>query len=256
MNRTGLIVALSLSLAFTLLMMVFPDLDLRIARYFYSAETRNFPIGGGPEVRIAREVAMIIAWAFCLPAIVAFLVKLARPDRPLLIRGRTVAFFLITMTLTAGIVTNLAFKTHWGRPRPVDVAEFNGKHQFVPWWQPGGSCPRNCSFFSGEAATAFWTYAPAALAPPQWRALAYTGATLFGLATGLLRITFGGHFFSDVIVAGLVTFLIIWLVHGLIYRWPATRTTDARVDAVLTRWAWPGYAWLRGLFGKKPEAKR
>jgi membrane-associated PAP2 superfamily phosphatase len=256
MNRTGLLVALSLSLAFVLLMAVFPDLDLWFARYFYHPETRNFPIGGGPVVRILREAAMIIAWAFCLPAIVAFIVKLARPDRPLLISGRTVAFFLITMTLTAGIVTNLGFKTHWGRPRPVDVVEFNGKHPFMPWWQPGGACPKNCSFFSGEAATAFWTYAPAALAPPQWRPLAYAGATIFGLATGLLRMTFGGHFFSDVVVAGFATFLIIWLVHGLIYRWPATRTSDARVDSLLTRWAWPFYAWRRGLFGKKPEAKR
>jgi hypothetical protein len=66
---------------------------------------------------------------------------------------------------------------------------------FRPWWDPRGACPMNCSFFSGEAATAFWTYAPAALTPPQWRPLAYVGATLFGLATGGLRIAYGGHFF-------------------------------------------------------------
>ena len=40
---------------------------------------------------------------------------------------------------------------------------------------------RNCSFFSGEGATAFWTYAPAALTPPAWRPLAYAAATLFGV---------------------------------------------------------------------------
>ena len=46
--------------------------------------------------------------------------------------------------------------------------------------------------------------------------------------TSVLRMAFGGHFFTDVAAAGLVTFLVIWLVHGYIYRWPSTRMTDAR----------------------------
>ncbi len=167
-------------------------------------------------------------------------------------RGRTVAYLVITMMLTAGIVTNLTFKSLWGRPRPAAVVEFNGQWQFKHWWQPGGECPKNCSFFSGEAATAFWTYAPASLAPPPWRPLAYAGATVFGLATGGLRVAFGGHFVSDVLVAGLVTFLLIWLVHGLLYRWPSTRTTDERIEAWLTGLPGRDTRWLRKLLGRKP----
>ena len=111
----------------------------------------------------------------------------------------------------------------------------------MPWWDPRGSCGRNCSFFSGEGATAFWTYAPAALAPPQWRPLAYAAATLFGITTSVLRMAFGGHFFTDVAIAGLVTFLVIWFAYACIYRWPSTRLSDERIDAALTRLAWPGY---------------
>lgn len=252
MNRAGLLIALSLTLAFVVLYLIVPELDLRIGGAFYDTLTRSFPLSSHFVARVARETAMIIAWAICTPALVALVVKLVRPDKPMLIRGRTVAYFVITMALTAGIVTNLTFKTYWGRPRPVSVVEFNGQWQFKHWWQYGGECPRNCSFFSGEAATAFWTYAPASLTPPAWRPLAYAGATLFGLATGGLRVAFGGHFVSDVLVAGLVTFLLIWLVHGLLYRWPATRTTDERVEAWLTWVAWPGYAWRRKLLGQKP----
>jgi membrane-associated phospholipid phosphatase len=79
------------------------------------------------------------------------------------------------------------------------------------------------------------------LTPPVWRPLAYAGATLFGVLTSLLRMAFGGHFFTDVAAAGLVTFLVVWLVHGYIYRWPSTRLTDESVDAALTRLAWPLY---------------
>jgi len=121
------------------------------------------------------------------------------------------------------------------------VTQFAGDQQFVPWWDPRGGCARNCSFFSGEGATAFWTLAPAALAPPAWRPLAYAGAVVFGAVTSGLRMAFGGHFFTDVSIAGLVTFLVIWLVHGYIYRWPSTPKSDAEIDAALTRFAWPGY---------------
>lgn len=252
MNRTGLYIALGLSLAFVVLFTIYPELDLRIGGYFFDAATQTFPLKSHLAALIARETAMIIAWALCTPAIVALVVKLIRPDKPMLLSGRSVAFLLITMVLTAGIVTNFTFKTFWGRPRPVSTVEFSGQWQYKHWWQAGGECPRNCSFFSGEAATAFWTYAPAALAPPQWRPLAYVGATVLGLATGGLRMAFGGHYTSDVLVAGLVTFLLIWLVYAMIYRWPATRTTDERVEAALTRFAWPGYSWFRSLFGPKP----
>ncbi len=59
-------------------------------------------------------------------------------------------FLLVTLTLSAGILTNLTFKSYWGRPRPVLVTEFNGPYPFVAWWDPRGACARNCSFFSGE----------------------------------------------------------------------------------------------------------
>ena len=177
---------------------------------------------------IARDAAMWIAWGLALPSIVALVMKLVRPDKPLLVSGRTIIFLLVTLVLSAGVLTNLTFKSYWGRPRPVVVTQFNGEMNFVPWWDPRGTCGRNCSFFSGEGATAFWTYAPAALTPPAWRPLAYTAATVFGVVTSGLRMAFGGHFFTDVAAAGLVTFIVIWLAYGYIYRWPSTRMSDAR----------------------------
>jgi lipid A 4'-phosphatase len=256
MNRTGLFIALALTLAVGLLFGIYPELDLKIAALFYDATTKSFPLKLDTLAEFARDGAMWIAWGLALPAIVALVVKLVRPDRPLMISGRAIIFLLVTMTLSAGVLTNLTFKSYWGRPRPVVVRQFNGPDQFVPWWDPRGSCARNCSFFSGEGATAFWTYAPAALTPPAWRALAYTAATLFGVATSLLRMAFGGHFFTDVAAAGLVTFLVVWLAHGYIYRWPSTRLSDEGIDAALTRLAWPGYRWRRRLAGRGAAPER
>src|SRR3982075_4196440 len=247
MNRTGLLIALALALVIGLLFGIYPELDLKLAALFFDPATKRFPLKLDTLAVIARDGAMWIAWGMALPAIVAPLLKLVRPDRPPLISGRAVIFLLLTLLLSAGVLTNFTFKSYWGRPRPVVVTQFNGPEQFVPWWDPRGSCDRNCSFFSGEGATAFWSYAPAALAPPAWRPLAYAAATLFGVTTSVLRMAFGGHFFTDVAAAALVTFLVVWLAHGYIYRWRQTRLSDEGIDAALTRFAWPGYLWRRRL---------
>lgn len=241
MNRTGLFVALSLFGVIALMFGIYPELDLKLAALFFDPRTGTFPLKLNPIAGLARDAAMWIAWAFALPSIGALVIKLTWPDRPLLISGRAIVFLLATLALSAGVLTNFTFKNYWGRPRPVVVSEFGGEMKFMPWWDPRGACGRNCSFFSGEGATAFWTLAPAALAPPTWRPLAYAAATVFGAATSLLRMAFGGHFFTDVAIAGLVTFLVIWLMHGLIYRWRRTILSDETVDAALTRAAWPAY---------------
>ena len=229
MNRTGLFIALALALVIGLLFGIYPELDLKLAALFYDPATKSFPLKLNTLAAIARDGAMWIAWALALPAIVALVVKLVRPDRPLLMSGRAIVFLLVTLA---------AFRR---RSHQSHLQELLGPaaagggdavqrrpEQFVPWWDPRGGCGRNCSFFSGEGATAFWTYAPAALTPPAWRPLAYAAATLFGVITSVLRMAFGGHFFTDVAAAGLVTFLVIWLAYGYIYRWPSTRLTDAR----------------------------
>jgi lipid A 4'-phosphatase len=254
MNRTGLLIALALALVVGFLFGIYPELDLKLAALFYDFAARTFPLKADTLAGIARDGAMWIAWGLALPAIVAPLVKLVRPERPLLIPGRAIIFLLVTLILSAGVLTNLTFKSYWGRPRPVAVTQFNGPEQFVPWWDPRGSCDRNCSFFSGEGATAFWTYAPAALTPPAWRPLAYVAATLFGVITSVLRMAFGGHFFTDVAAAGLVTFLVVWLAHGYLYRWRRTRLSDERIDAALTRLAWSSYRLLQRWRGREGRA--
>jgi lipid A 4'-phosphatase len=169
------------------------------------------------------------------PAIIALIVKLILPRRAMLVAARGAVLMVVTLALGPGLLSNVLLKDEWGRPRPIDVTEFGGTARFVAWWNPGGDCPKNCSFVAGEPSGAFWTLAPAALAPPQWRALAYAAALGFGAVVGLMRIAGGGHFFTDVVFAGVFTFLLIWLMHGLLYRWPATRTTDAAIERALER---------------------
>lgn len=230
MNRTGLYIALALAGFFGLLFAIFPQLDLILARMFFDAPSGKFPMSSLAWAEFLRRAAMWIAWGFTLPAFAALILKLIFPDRPLLISGRAMVFIILTMVMSAGVFSNFLFKSHWSRPRPVATAELGGTLPFKAWWDPTGACPRNCSFYSGEASTAFWTYAPAALAPAALRPIAYAGATVFGLATGFWRMTFGGHYATDVIFAGIATFLIVWLCYAAFYRWWPKRFSDEAID--------------------------
>jgi hypothetical protein len=230
MNRTGLFVALALALVAGLLFAIFPQLDVTLAHLFYNTRSQTFALSPLGPAQYVRRATMLVAWAFAAPAIVALIAKLIRPDKPLFVPGRATIFLLSTILLIAIVLPDVIFKHHWGRPRPIATIEFNGSQAFRPWWDPRGADWHNTSFFSGEAATAFWTYAPAALAPSPIRPLAFVAATIFGLTTGILRMAFGAHYASDVIAAGVAAFLVTWFAHGFIYRWRISRVTDNEID--------------------------
>ncbi len=253
MNRTGLIIALSLAAIVGVIFGFFPQLDLMISAPFNAMVENNvnFYTRTCPPLMLARDIGLWVGTAIIVPVLAALLLKLVLPRRRLLLSGRAIVFLISTLALGPGLLVNVGFKDHWGRPRPIDVTQFGGDQHFVAWWDPRGDCPGNCSFVSGDVAGAVWTIAPAALVPPQWRALAYGAALALGAGMAALRVMAGGHFFSDVVFAGVFTFLIVWIVHGLIYRWPSTRLTDEGVERGIERIALPGHNFLVGFLRKR-----
>ncbi len=232
MNRTGLIIALAIAAVAGLVFGLYPQLDLAISAPLNAMmlNGNNFGARIDPSILLARSAGLWVPALLVAPAVVALVLKLILPKRKMLVPGRAVIFLIATLALAPGLFTNVLLKDHWGRPRPIDVTQFGGALQFVPWWDPRGACPTNCSFVSGDVAATFWTVAPVALAPPHWRALAYGAALALGAGMAVIRMMAGAHFASDVIFAGVFTFLIIWIVHGLIYRWPRTRLSDEAIE--------------------------
>jgi lipid A 4'-phosphatase len=255
MNRTGLLVAVAVAVVVGGVFAVWPQLDLDIGGLFYNPATHAFTAWYSDRAEYARDAASLLITLLVAPAFFAIVGKFLVPRRPMLIAGRAALFLIVTLALGPGVLTNGILKQHSARMRPFDVAALGGKERFTPWWDFRGPCPENCSFVAGEASGAFWTLAPAALAPPQWRPLAYGAAIAFGTAVGVLRMAGGAHFFTDVVFAGVFMFLVIWVIHGLIYRWRSTRLTDAIVERPLERAGQAVHeacaAMLRGLSGRQ-----
>jgi membrane-associated PAP2 superfamily phosphatase len=239
MNRTGLAITLVVAVAVGVLFAIYPQFDLGLAGLFFNPAEHLFVVSGNQGAQSIwqslRHLAEGLITVLVAPAVLAICGKLILTRRRMLIGGRAALFLAVTLALGPGLIANVLLKDHWGRPRPIDVTEFGGADPFVPWWNPRGPCPTNCSFIAGEPSGAFWTLAPAALAPPQWRVLAYGGALAFGAGVGVLRMAAGGHFFTDVVFAGVFMYLLVWAMHGLIFRWRATRIADDAVERPLAR---------------------
>jgi lipid A 4'-phosphatase len=194
---------------------IWPELDLAGARYFY--HDGGF-FGRNSFERFGRDLFRVTPFVVLAAYAALWLAKRLGVTLRWAPSGRAMIFLIATMIIGPGLIVNLGLKDHWHRPRPVQTQDFNGPSPFMPWYDDDGDCKKNCSFVSGEAATGFWMAAPASVLPPPWRAPATVAAFAFGFGASLLRLAFGGHYLSDVLLGGLVTLIVIEIVRRVI--WP------------------------------------
>ncbi len=184
-----------------------PDLDVTVASWFYR-EPAQF-VGKTALGNAGRTIFATLPFLVLAAFVIAWGARRLGMVWRFAPSGREVAFLVATMALGPGLLVNLTLKDHTHRPRPVHIQPFGGKIEFRSFYKADGACPKNCSFPSGETAASVWLVAPALLAPPPLRFAAVSAALLFGAATGLLRMAFGGHFLSDVVFAALIMLLLI-----------------------------------------------
>ena len=235
MTRFWLISAIGIGLLFGIVFALYPETDLAIAELFFDARKARFPLATSQDWNLVRNIASWAPVIFLLPAVFALLRKLAYPRLPIAMAPSVILFLLGSFLLGPGLVVNALLKENWGRPRPNSVEQFAGAAHFEPWWRPSSECVRNCSFASGETAVAFWTVAPASLAPPQIRPVALGAAVLFGTSVGTLRVMFGRHFVTDVVFAGVITVILVILLYRFMLA--PLRRSDARLERSLERFA-------------------
>jgi lipid A 4'-phosphatase len=194
-----------------------PEIDLLVARAFHATEAGfvGRRLGWVEALRQAFVVIYFGTIALC----VAGLALTWRAQRDWLRLGsRQWLFLAVCLAAGPGLVANLVFKNQWGRARPSQIVEFGGTKAFTPPLLIADQCRRNCSFVSGEAASTFVTFYAGAALVPQWSIAFIAAGTLGGLATGLVRMSQGAHFFSDVIFAGVFMALTVLLIRRLTLR--------------------------------------
>ena len=192
---------------------IWPDIDVAIARHVL------LPLSSPlrPSALVLREILRFTPWVLCAALTIYLLLRVVRGRTPPRRAARQLIFFLGLAAVGPGLLVNAGLKEHSHRPRPVQTIEVaGGGLPFRPYYRFDGGCARNCSFSSGEAASSFWTVAPALLAPPPLRTAAVATALAFGVGASTMRMIVGAHFLSDVAFSALLILLLTLAVRRII----------------------------------------
>jgi membrane-associated phospholipid phosphatase len=227
-----LVQAAILLLLLSLFFVIFPGIDVWFSGLFYDGH--GFPMGKLAAFVALRALGNDITWLVSVGLIVVLALKLAFPEQRSLVPPRDTLFVAGTLIVGPGIIVNLIFKNHWGRPRPTGVDLFSGDNPFVAAWHVSDACATNCSFVSGEASSAIWLITLAVLVPLAWRRPALRVLVALAVLLSLNRIAMGGHFLSDVLLAWAMTLLVIAVAYRYLYVAPPAALTDDRLELGLT----------------------
>jgi lipid A 4'-phosphatase len=210
-----------------------PSIDLHVARYFTRQDVKDVLAQGHFFLEAVRWLNLQFTVVLLSLTAAAIGFKILRPRMKMIVPARISLFVILVFALGPGLLVNGLLKELWGRPRPRMVTEFGGPHDFMAWWDPTGACLKNCSFVSGEASSAFAALALAVLVPAPLRYAAIAAALAYGASVSFIRMAVGAHFLSDVLFAGVFTALIVWVLHGLFWRWKRTAVPDSVADQMV-----------------------
>ncbi len=208
---------------------LFPSADIGFSRLFYTTSAcapgsvaghcGMFALGEIPFFNFIRMILYYLPVVAAIALVASLIVpaldrKLDWPEASR--KNRLIA--LSAWILDAGLLVNMLLKAHSGRPRPADTSIFSGPWPFTPAGSFSGACTSNCSFISGEAASAGWLFCLLALMPPQARRWVFWPVLSISIVTALLRVFFGRHFLSDAVLAWLSAIVVFELL-AAIFGW-------------------------------------
>jgi len=222
------IVALAATLMLTLYFLLFPGVDLAVSAAFHEAGA-GFPLSQDPVLKALRKSSTWVM-GLALLGVIGVLVRQALRGRPFTSREARKGWFLLAgLAIGPGLLVNGILKSLWGRPRPVHLEAFGGDAPYVPVWAISDFCDANCSFVSGEAASAAWTVAALVLLPAGVRRWLLWPVLAYAAALSMNRLVFGGHFMSDILLSWALVALIMAVLWRLMVESPGAAKCRLRV---------------------------
>jgi membrane-associated PAP2 superfamily phosphatase len=201
------------------LYLVWPELDLQVARWFYTPGV-GFDAAQWPWVHLWH---ISVPWAGRGMLLLCVLLLAFGRGWMTPATRRQAQALLVGLIVGLWLVLHVGFKDNWGRARPSQISALGGTETYTSPLVPSSGCDTNCSFMSGHAGTGFVLIAVGALATKRtrrrWIAIGWTT----GLVLGFVRMAQGGHFLGDVLFGGLLLWACAWATRWCYVQWRARR---------------------------------
>ena len=165
---------------------------------------------------VAHNVLDVVGGAILIGGGLGLVAMLFRVGGLLQLWARAAAFLLVAQLAVVYALGSGVLKPLIARVRPQDSIEQMQAGHFEPWFWFARGCTSNCSMPSGEATLAFGMFALAlALSGGRLRPALVLGSVV-GCLWGLVRVSAGKHYPSDVAVAAIVAMGGSWLLYRLL----------------------------------------
>ncbi len=211
-----LLVITMLALFFFRLM---PELDLFVSRIAFTVQPcpenatisvcGTFPLQFNGVLSTMREISLLVPNIVGVGASIYLIYQILFNPNTSADSIRKISLVIWSVLLATIVLVNVILKELWGRPRPYQVDGLGGENPFVLPGTISNYCESNCSFVSGEASSAAWLFTLLVFLPGRWRIVGAAFLTVYVVFFSGLRIAFGRHFLSDVVVSVLFTFCVI-----------------------------------------------
>jgi lipid A 4'-phosphatase len=189
----------------------FPQIDLSASAFFYVG-VRKF-LGMNSDIVLSlRSLLLALNVAIYVTALAGLAISLYVKGPWFGLVPSKWLFLVLCLAIGPGLMSNVVLKDNWGRARPSQIVEFGGKKKYTPPVTIANQCPRNCSFVAGEASTVYATFFAAAFMFPLLAGGMIASGIVAGFVAGLIRMSQGAHFLSDVIFAGVAMAIIVALI--------------------------------------------
>lgn len=209
-----LIAVILAAVVITAIFWIDPAIDLHVSAFFFKHGA--FVYHNFYWFNFIRHLLNTLVWLTCAVCAVGFLLSLIFKGRLTFFKARICLYILLCFALAPGLIVNTLLKNNWGQPRPLQITQFGGTKHYEKAWVISNQCPTNCAFVCGDCAAAFAFFAFVPLLRRRKTALSVVSA--FALLIGFIRISQGGHFLSDVLLAYCIDFVVIFLLYKAFFR--------------------------------------
>lgn len=199
--------------AITLASSPYLDQQLAVLPYDFSSHYFYGEISLWCKV-IYYSVNVMTVTLIVVPLLLLILVKKGKLLISYSLVNRVMLITYLSLAIGPGLVVNTLFKDGWGRPRPYQV--IRDHKSFVYPWQPHFHHPKDNSFPSGHVSIGAMLGVPFIAA--RRKKLGITLCLAGALIVGLVRYLQGGHYFTDIVMAALIVWLITTIVIQLVDR--------------------------------------
>ena len=191
-------------IGFLTLVFRYTNLDIMLEHYFYSPE-KGWMLQYKPVWDFIYRFGIFPGYILAFCALIMISVSYWNSKY---IRFRKASLVLVfTIIVGPGILVNLVLKDHTGRPRPREITEFGGTENYLCICEKGKT-NEGKSFPCGHCSMGFYLAIPYLFFRNRKKVLALsflvTGIA-YGILIGIARMMAGGHFASDVVWAGGLT---------------------------------------------------